>query len=99
VDARVDNGGIEQGGAAGIDRSESGVDAERGTIGTVREHGLYCVGHGDDPSADGHLLAEEAVGVARSIEAFVVLEDQLADRPWEIDASDDVLAGLSVFLD
>lgn len=99
AEAGVDDGGVVEAAAVGFDFSEGEDDAGGDAVGAVGAHGFDDVGYGDDAGLKDDGLCGEAAGIAGAVEALVVLEDDVADGPGELDVLDDGVAEVNVLLD
>lgn len=80
-EARVNDVGVEELPLGCGDRLQRHLNRTGGLVGTVGGDDFDRVGHGHDAALDQDVVAVESVRVARSVEAFVMLEDNLGDRP------------------
>ena len=74
VGVGADDVWVEVGAAGLLKPADRVVEAERVSIGSVRDHRVERVDHGDDASAEGDLVAFQPPGVPRAIKALVVVQ-------------------------
>ena len=59
--------------------------ADRKAVGVARGHHVVDVGDGQDPGEGRDVVARQAARVAGAVEALVVGEDDVGDRPVALD--------------
>ena len=75
------------------------VHAEHWAVGTVGRHGFDHIRHGDDLGLKKDFVSGKSVGVAGPVEPLMMLEDDVRDRPGELNAFKDIIPDLRVDLD
>src|SRR5450830_832287 len=69
------------------------------TIWAMRGYRLNHVGHAKNACFKKNLIAFESLWIARTIHAFMVLQHDFCDWPWEVDGFKYFVAALGMFLD
>ncbi|MDF2757802.1 MAG: DNA-binding response regulator, partial [Thermomicrobiales bacterium] len=72
---------------------------KRGTIDTIRRHGVKRIGHGDDASAQRNALALETIRVSRTVPPLMMVPDGIDAVFVGLETADDVGADGRVLLD
>src|SRR5438552_4297489 len=92
TDERVDHFNIEPVSCLRAEKRPRVGVGHRLTVGAVRRQGVVDVGHRDDTRADRDGLAGEAIGIAASVHALVVVADDRGARREELERRHDLRA-------
>ena len=81
-----------------FDFLKRGVEPARGSVWPMRRHCLDDIGDRQYSCAWQNLIAFEPSWIARAIDALMVLPYEFSNGPGEVNALEDVVAGLAVLL-
>jgi len=65
----------------------------------MRGHGFYDIGYCKDAGFQMDDVALQTMRISGTIETFMMLADELCNRPWKIDAFKDFIAVLGMQFD
>ena len=80
----------------GSDFFERLLDSKCWAVGSVRVHRVDRIGDCEDLCVEQNLLPNQVIRVSGSVKPFMMLENDLGNRPGEFDLLQDLIAGLHV---
>ena len=72
----ANNVAIELRAAVFVKPADCFLDGKASAIRAIRDHGVECVNHGDDPGAHGDFVCRQTCRIAGPIETLVVMQNE-----------------------